>query len=172
MPRRKRNRRAAGGQILRLGLPVLLLTAVVLLSPREGEGTTPERAAVAAPATLEAGRHYDWMVRDSVLQLMEQSDPGGVRVPRTLTKDSLSLLIPNERADAQTMRIFLNQRAPEDLAERVPAEAPFRIYRAGARHFTFSFATREDEGTVMVPMLYDVLAGLLNEAELDQKTAK
>jgi hypothetical protein len=163
--RNSRGIRRLSGRLVFWLLPLAVGTLALLLSPREGEGEPPAEMEVREAGKLVEGRHYDWMALDSVVRLMDRIDPGQGLARRVSRADTFSLFLPDAGENSRAVRIFLNQRSPGDYLPRMSSETPFSIRPADDRHYGFHFPKNERDGTVMVPMLYDVLAGLLDEAD-------
>lgn len=162
----RRRRQSNRGKNLLIWLaPLLVAVIALLLSPREGAGAEPDGVKQDAGGKMEAGRHFDWVALDSLNMLMNEIDPQQQMARRVQTEDTFRVFLGTAAENPEGVRVFLNRRDPIDYPGRLGDDSPFSVRTEGKRIFGFHFPKEKMEGRMMVPVPFDMLAGLLKEQE-------
>jgi hypothetical protein len=167
--RGRRTRHKRGRNLLIWLAPLLVAALALLLSPREGAGEEPQGKIENAGGKLEEGRHFDWVSADSLSKLMDRIDPQQKMARRVQTADTFRVFIGTAAENPEAVRIFLNRRDPVDYPERLADDSPFAVRPQSKRIYGFHFPRKNVSGRVMVPVPFDMLAGLLKELEERRK---
>ncbi|HHG83801.1 MAG TPA: hypothetical protein ENJ82_03545 [Bacteroidetes bacterium] len=163
--RRKRinNRKRSGNQtwLLTLAVPILVLGIAILLSPGESTAEPLEQESSKVESYQE-GRHYDYFVKDSILNLLQAVDPTGKYARIDSSEDSLIILITEGVNDQRARIVMLRNRSLRSLKKMLGSNSPFSVKDSGSRSGLY-LPIANVNGTEMIPIPYDMLAGLLAE---------
>lgn len=163
--RTRNNHRNRIRQFLPWLAPLVVAVLALLLSPREGAGAEPQGIKQDDSGKLEVGRHYDWVSVDSLNKLMNRIDPQQSMARRVHSEDTFRVYLGTTARNPEAVRIFLNRRDPVDYPGRLAEDSPFDVRQEGKHEYGFHFPKEKKDGRMMVPVPFDMLAGLLQEME-------